>query len=390
MATGATGATGYKFMYQGILQDFYEVFHPGNAGITTGFTVANGTDLGTLFAGGDSGITTGYKNLLNNDLGRLFAQLTPFIATNATILGFTNSYYYAIFTDTSVTGIIRPSSNFNYPAGFKLNIICVGGGGGGGGAKSGESCGGGGGGGVYLHSIDYDNSSFNYRVTVGGGGSGGPGTVSGSPGGDSQITYIQIVTKFVIRCKGGGQGTTTAAGSGGQVYLNNNTNTPIAEGNGGNGGDQSAGANCYYNSTGNSLNIPSELITSNPTYISNYYSGGGGGSKSNNNVSYTAGNGGGTLGGGLGGARGYQVNPNNVYPMNGTPGNGYGSGGGSGGYSYYDSDVSYIPPDEPEPDSYFDPNPVPDLGTINIPDDFAISYSGGAGKQGIVIVYAAL
>ncbi len=365
----ATENTGYKFMHNGTLKDFYGFFRTGNAGITTRFTVANGTDLGTLFEGGDAYITTGYyNNLLNTDLGRLFARLTPFIAVNAPILGFTNSYYYAIFTDTSVTGIIRPTSNFNYPAGFKLNIICVGGGGGGGGAKGGESCGGGGGGGVYLHSINYNNDSVNYRVTVGEGGSGGPSGVSGSPGGKSEIAYRYLnnsnLTKFIIRCTGGGQGTTNSAGSGGQVYLNDNTNTPIAEGNGGNGGDQSAGANCYYNLNGNSLNISNELINLHSTDISYYYSGGGGGSKSNNRISYAPGKGGGTLGGdsptwsntGFGGARG-----NEGSPADGNPGNGYGSGGGAGGARYY--------PADPMRSDYF---------------------PGGAGKQGIVIVYAEL
>jgi hypothetical protein len=369
-ATGATGSTGYKFMHNGSLKDFYVVFRSGNAGITTGFTVANGTDLGTLFEGGDDSITTGYKNLLNTDLGRLFARLTPFIATNATILGFTNSYYYAIFTDTSVTGIIRPSSNFNYPANFKLNIICVGGGGGGGGAKSGESCGGGGGGGVHIINIDYDNASVNYRVTVGEGGLGGPNNASGSPGGYSEIAYRYIdglnFTKFIVRCTGGGQGTTSAAGSGGVVYLNDNTNTPIVQGNGGNGGDKTDGTNCYYNLNGNSLNIPNEftdIAFSHNVYISNYYSGGGGGGKEDGTVNatpYTGGEGGGTaffLGSpptrtntGLGGARG---NTEYAYldTINGKNGYGYGSGGGAGGF-------------------------------------YQIQGSGGNGAQGIVIAYA--
>jgi hypothetical protein len=385
-ATGATGSTGYKFMHNGSLKDFYEVFRPGNAGITTGFTVANGTDLVTLFEGGDDSITTGYKNLLNTDLGRLFAQVTPFIATNATITGSAYPYYYAIFTDTSVTGIIRPSSNYNYPANFKLNFICVGGGGGGGGSNLGVSCGGGGGGGVHIINIDYDNASVNYRVTVGEGGSGGPATISGSPGGYSEIAYRYIdgfnFTKFIVRCTGGGQGTTSAAGSGGVVYLNDNTNTPIAEGNGGNGGDETNGTNCYYHAntladSGTNVNIITpppptpndsvelkvgqQLIDANPTYISNYYSGGGGGSKGNNNMfTYSPGQGGGTLGGvsptltntGFGGARGNEGNPaDNIW--SGRPGNGYGSGGGAGGYK---SD-----------------------GT---------RYAGGAGKQGIVIAFS--
>lgn len=355
----ATGNTEFKFNYNGVIKDFYDVFQSSNNNIITNFKTAGNKDLGTLFMSGNSGIVTGYKLSSGQDLGSLFEKLLPFIATNAietgVVNGATTKYYYAIFTDTSATTkTIAPNPKFNYvETPIQINFICVGGGGGGGGASGGISCGGGGGGGAYRDFASYNISNpLTYNITVGANGTGGPATGNGTAGGESSVKYNS--STVLIRCTGGGAGTNNGAGSGGQVYVGT---TLIGQGNGGAGGDQAAGVSCYYNNTGGqTLGIPTELVNANPTCISNYYSGGGGGSKANNEDNdYTGGQGGGTTpvdspgsNTGLGGARGTRGTAGN-----GFPGNGYGSGGGSGG------------------------NGQSFRGT------------GGDGRQGIVICYAA-
>jgi hypothetical protein len=361
----ASGPTEYKFTdLSGNIKDFYDVFQPGNALITTGFKISNGTDLGNLFLSGNSGILTNYKNSLGQDLGSLFAPTRPFIVNNADRSGYTASYYYTIFSLTGLTGSVTFNPKYNYTSNSKLYFVCVGAGGGGGGSRGGLSCGGGGGGGVYSNFVLFNSSSPTYSITIGFGGAGGAPNSTGGNGGESRVTYSG--TNFVIKCTGGSGGTNTGAGSGGVVYIDNINTSLGTVGSGGNGGDAGSstlnnGSPCYYNTGGNSLNIPNEIINADSSYISNYYSGGGGGGKGNiDDRNYSGGEGGGTLfpgvsptftNTGLGGAAGVIDGP----ATNGQPGNGYGSGGGAAGRGGGGTD-----------------------------------FSGGNGKQGIVICYALL
>lgn len=368
----ASGPTQYKFTdLSGNIQDFYDVFQPGNALITTGFKISNGTDLGNLFLSGQSFYTTNYKNSLGQDLGSLFAPSLPFIPTGASITGivygsdFRNSYYYAIFLVPSVQGSVAPNTKFNYTSSSVISFICVGGGGGGGGSRGGASCGGGGGGGTYrFDKGSYNVSSPTYSLTVGAGGSAGTGGSAGIPGGtggESKVTY-NSGANFLVKCAGGVGGTTSGPGDGGFTYTSDNPD-PTVFGYGGGGGDLGGVANgepCYWSfANSRPLLIPPEIVSAQPLYISYYYAGGGGGGKGNLDTSdYSGGQGGGTApvgstgsntgAGGLGGVK-------DAGATDGYPGNGYGSGGGGGGN---ESDGTRKP--------------------------------GGAGRQGIVIVYASL
>jgi hypothetical protein len=347
--------TGFNFYKDGISVDFYDVFEPitpGTSGINTGF-IANGTDLGQLFAPGNSTIITSYKDNSGNDLGNYFFPKLPFNTTGAFRTGATNNYYYAIFTNTNSEKTVSPIIGD-----ISLNFICVGGGGGGGGSSSNESDGGGGGGGTYKHTVYVTDVDVDivYSITVGVGGTGAPGgEYTAASGGISQVVNNN---QFIVKCTGGGGGTFEGAGTGGNVFINNST-TASPYGNGGNGGDRRNGSNCYYNNSvsGVSLDIPPEIINSDTEYISNYYAGGGGGGKGDSDtMSYAGGQGGGSVNPdpntGLGGNWGGEVSGQTA--SNGQPGNGYGSGGGAGGYTS------------------------------------STRYRGGDGKEGIVICYALL
>jgi hypothetical protein len=351
-----TTPTGFKFYKDSNLVDFADVFEPGNSGTTTGFINASGNDLGNLFASGNSGYTTGYKNSIGTDLGTLFQPKSPFSVTNSLSgVQFTSNFAYAIFTDTVNQGTVTRNPSYT----SSLNFIVVGGGGGGGRSGPGQSNGGGGGGGVYLTVVDTVDINP-YIITIGKQGSGQTGDSSLiTSGGFSQVT---INGTELIKCTGGGGGTTDARGIGGVVYEQGILKSPA--GVGGDGGDRSNGSNSYYyyvsEQDNRKLGVPNELIFANPAYISYYYSGGGGGGKgSSDTADYSPGEGGGTY------STDVTVNPNTGLGGNagisggtsapGKPGNGYGSGGGGGGYN-----------------------------------QFTVSENGGNGKQGIVIVYAAL
>ena len=359
-----TTPTGFKFYKDSNLVDFADVFQPGNSETTTGF-ISGSTDLGNLFASGNSGYTTGYKNSIGTDLGSLFQQKAPFTVTNSLsgvqyALGTdNNTYAYAIFTDTINQGTVVKSEP-NYTGNFYY--IIVGGGGGGGGlqADTSHTNGGGGGGGVFEFTVGSPNTT----IIVGGGGlgayvTGNSSNSSGLNGGQSQIIYTSTLEN-ICRCTGGTGGSRDARGAGGVSYFSNNSspstvlvNDVYVVATGGDGGDQTSGAPCTYNSGsgGISLNIP---INSVSAYISNYYSGGGGGAKEQDeSYSYSGEKGGGTDSSapntGLGGARGIK----DATATNGTDGYGYGSGGGAGGWN-------------------------------------GSPLAGGSGRQGIVIVYAQL
>jgi hypothetical protein len=345
-------ATKYQFMYNGNLVDFSDVFEPfgpGDSAITTGFK-SNTTDLGTLFKGitGNSIVTTNYKNSSGTDLGSLFQKKAPFTVTNSSSgIKYTigpgpeyATYAYAIFTDIFWTGEVK----FNDTSYSEIYYIIVGGGGGGGVSAVGISNGGGGGGGVYLYKGD--TTTTHIRV--------GKGGASGQDGIESAI--VTSTGENICKCTGGARGTNNAGGAGGKVFIGTSV-TPLIGITGGNGGDQLNGSPCTYNSdinSGEKLEVP---INPDPSYISNYYSGGGGGAKRDSSFpSYSGGQGGGTISAtnpnsGLGGARGISDGTSS----NGFDGNGYGSGGGAGGWSSFSS---------------------PKIG--------------GNGRQGIIIVYVKL
>ena len=270
----------------------------------------------------------------------------PFDTVGASVVGTTidGSYHYAIFL---TNGQIIPKA-VDYNDG--LSFIVVGGGGGGGGSESGSSDGGGGGGGVYLYKPAVRT---NYFAIVGAGGAGG--AAGGGGGGTGGISQVTSTTTLFVKCSGGVGGNGQSRGIGGSVFIDDSL-SPIANITGGDGGDESDGKDCTYNGiTENKLNIPSSL-TAITEYISYYYSGGGGGSKSQDeNSNWSGGQGGGSTitypNTGVGGARGKKDDLNSA----GYPGNGYGSGGGAGGSS--------------------------SGGT---------RYAGGAGKQGIVVVFASM
>jgi collagen type III alpha len=338
--------TKYEFYYKGVLTDLGSVFQSGNSGITTNYKTSNGSDLGSQFMAGNSGILTNYETMYNGlyrDLGSIFQTKLPFIASKATKTGIAVSniaeqpdYYYAIYTNPENTQAITYNGIDS-----NLKIIAVGGGGGGGGSSDGESDGGGGGGGVYqVESSLY--SGISYDVYVGEGGAGGAS--QGGAGINSTVWRTEGGSgTYIINCLGGQPGNSTGAGSGGTVE-----NPSGVVGNGGGGGDRGAG----YDSTFPSLNLPSYLITADPSYISNNYGGGGGGAKGNSDdVSFSGGYGGGSgsTGSGSGGARGLE----NYMGTVGFPGAGYGGGGGAGGFTRSST-----------------------------------NFNGGAGASGIVIVYA--
>jgi len=68
--------------------DISNMFQPGNSGITTGYKIKGGADLGTLFAayttGGTKSILTGYNVTGKGDLNSIFAPVSviPFTTTN--------------------------------------------------------------------------------------------------------------------------------------------------------------------------------------------------------------------------------------------------------------------------------------------------------------------
>ncbi len=314
--------------------------------------------------GGGGGYLTpafpGGNGLVNIWFTYILSSTEPFnVSGNNVIVGYTANYKYAIFLEDGQVTPIYPNTAYS----TTLNFIVVGGGGGGGRAKSGVSNGGGGGGGAYLLSA---NQNTSYDISIGAGGAGGNPSIgdSGISGGISQVFNINNNT-FLVRCMGGTGGTNTTKGYGGNVYINNDAVNKVKVNSiditGGDGGDDSSvGLPCTYNTSGLSLGIYSELITAQPTYISDYYSGGGGGGKGSFDTSnYQPGGGGGTSppnsvdsNTGLGGTGSFK---DSTPPGDGLPGNGYGSGGGAGGNASNET-----------------------------------RYNGGNGRQGIVIVYASL
>lgn len=357
----ATGPTNFKFYKDGILVDFYDVFQPQNNSNITGYKISSGADLGTLFRSGNSGYITGYKNGNGVDLGSIFEKKLPFTVTYSTIYDVTTTpdilgyrYCYAIFADTTTavkSATLQQSTT--------LYIACVGGGGGGGSSSDTQSNGGGGGGGVYQIIRSQGPGSY-YRFEIGGGGAGGSTSLDGRGGTGGTTTCYETIIGFeniAVTCYGGTGGHPGGSGSGGDIY----TESGGTFSSGSYGGDQANGQNCYYSTVEvNSLIFPQTIIDDQPSYVSPWYSGGGGGSKDPaNDDSWTGGGGGqayssgtGAAGTGVGGLRGTK-NPPSGSTFNGQNGQGYGSGGGAGGFQ-----------------------------------KISTNYNGGAGRQGIVVIYA--
>lgn len=332
----ATELTKFNFNYNGIFTDFFDVFEPGNANVVTGFKIANGTDLGNLFASGNSGITTNYRNsTLNQDLGSLFLNKLPFSTSGAYEVDVTTSstdtnYYYAIFRNTGTVITKKTSGN--------LYSICVGGGGAGGWSESGISPGGGGGGGVdyKINSLSLYPINTILTVNVGVGGIAILGDVRS--GTESSLKRDNI---FISRVSGGSGGNSNQAGTAGGYY----DDSGLLIANGGAGGDRVNGFNSTSYST--PLDIPPALNN----IIMSSYSGGGGGGKGNDQ-DFIYGGGGGNNG--LGGSRPSSTMSYTYH--NGESGLTYGAGGGAAGSI---SQTNFV-------------------------------YSGGNGANGVVIVYAAL
>lgn len=345
-----TTPTGYTFTFNGETKDFSEMFESQmlNSLSLSEYNV-NGVPLGTQFRGGNGGFNTGY-NINNVDLGGLLEAKLPFTSSGHTVFGTTDNYTYAIFTDVNNSGVVNPRY---YDASYPVRFIVVGGGGGGGRAVGGISNGGGGGGGVYLFEQTSDMFNKNMIITVGRGGAAS--TADNQTGGTGEPSIVNVDGINWFQSDGGNGGSNTAGGDGGKSIrygLLEYYNTS----HGGDGGDQSDGGNAYYFEGGPSLNVPTEIVSAQKSYISNYYSGGGGGSKgSQDDYNWPGGRGGSdhskgnTFGNGLGGTRGILDDP----PSVGSDGEYWGAGGGAGGSS--------------------------SGGT---------RYNGGAGVQGIVIAYA--
>ena len=217
------------------------------------------------------------------------------------------------------------NSTWTRPAGVtKVSILAVGGGGGGGGGYCGSYAGGGGGGGAVIWAPDVPVSG-NLSVAIGAAGSAG--AAQSGNGGDGGTTTVGSISAYGGRggMVSGGHGGQSGGGSTGGSGISYNING--ATGNGGGGG-------CgYYSGTraggdgGGSISPFSGGLSGQSG--SNGQGGGGGG------ASYS----------GSGGVGGGQAGGN---------GTGYGSGGGGGsGYNMY--------------------------GCYN--------FAGGAGAQGVAIIY---
>jgi hypothetical protein len=339
-------STGYKIADG---RDLSDIFQSGSTSITTYYETADGTDLGQLFMGGNSGYITNYETADGTDLGQIFERKLPFTVTGAQIYGTTAQdpsgfrYCYAIFTDTSNSyKSATVQQDFT-----SISITCVGGGGGGGGSSDQSAAGGGGGGAVQKVDLIEIPTGTVYEIIVGAGGAGGDYTINSGAGGNGLISAYGT-PEVQLGCFGGTGGNNNAAGSGG-LYVPGYIST------GSNGGRAAAGQNCTYtNPMGDQyLDFPAILKNTQPIYICELYAGGGGGTKtSSKDTSYSGGGGGQAPGGisnGFGGVRGAGNQAGSI----GQDGQGWGSGGGAGGFTARDD-----------------------------------NFNGGAGKQGIVIVYS--
>jgi len=263
-----------------------------------------------------------------NFLYTILSGPSPTLVTYSSYTGLIFTYPTSLSPPSqSITSIV-----FNYS--LTIGILMVGGGSSGG-SGYGESAGAGGGGGGVVNTSSYSiNVGTTYYITPGYGAIASSG--SGSPpnqGGSSLFYTITSEPNYIYKATGG----TDSAGSfdpgeGGNGYFNNQL---IEYTNGGEGG-LSYGGN---QTNGEDCNISSVSLLGNT-----YYLGGGGGSGNNTN----------TAGGGCGNGTGgnYGASTSNVGqsapPTSSTTS--YGGGGGGGTYS-------------------------------------GVSYSGGNGGNGLVILY---
>lgn len=207
----------------------------------------------------------------------------PFTATGGTVTE-VNGYKYHTFTSSGTFTVTEGSNSVDY-------LVVAGGGGGSVDSYNDRASGGGGAGGYLSGTVEVDETTANYSITIGGGGSGG----IHSSGSAVRGTNGSNTTAFGLTAIGGGAGAghssaspynfpAYSGGSGGGS--NHDTTTygtgTVGQGNRGGGQNQMQGG------------VGLQWLNG------QYYAGGGAGSASSGN--YYAGGGGGAGGQGVGGS----------------------------------------------------------------------------------------
>jgi len=143
----------------GIYQDLSGIFQGGNPGITTGFKIPDGRDLGSIFATASVGgpyidFSTNFIAKNGQDLRSIFAAITPFRITSGNpAVSYSNGQYLITITNDTSFYFLKSLT--------KMTYFIVGGGGAGGNSESISGSfgvvnylGGGGGGGGQVRSWD--------------------------------------------------------------------------------------------------------------------------------------------------------------------------------------------------------------------------------------------
>jgi hypothetical protein len=269
-----TPTTGYMCKNaSGVYQDLSGIFQGGNSGVTTGFKIPSGQDLGSIFSansGSSINFATNFIARNGQDLKLIFAPI-QFTPMQSTITGFTETMsspfqsdtnYYAGLSGSGATyynsgnlyifqqvgNIATASGSITIPYNATVKYYLVSGGGGGGANNDNQvvPAGLGGCGGNFLLGSITVSSGSTLNLTVGGGGRGFNGGNKGTSGNDTILNSVTV---------------------NGGIYAKN-TNLSLFKGNkftdssgntyyyGGGGGSYLTGGNGY-NSIGGSSALPS-------------------------------------------------------------------------------------------------------------------------------------
>ena len=320
----------------------YNIYQNGvlikNVRYTTTSTTINGLVVGTTYSFFITSVSNTIESLPSNTV--LFNKPFPFTSTG--------TYSYTIDSNCNFVVTFTGNGTITFDSSFNINIIAVGGGGGGGGGshkQAGnptESAGGGGGGGGIgiLNSFTVSTGTV-YNISIGTGGvRGSGGNNSGGNGGDSSFNDISLTN--YLTATGGGAGNGHFFGCFGGIGGTASSIYPITTYSGANGGNgyQTNPSSIAQNGSNISPGMPIGPLPNGSIY---YFSGGGGGGIYT--LTYLGGLAGFNGSGGLSGA--------NTPASDGQSASSYGSGGGGAG----------------------------------CPDTSGNFSTGGAGANGIVIIY---